>query len=337
LKRRDIVLYALLAVYAILPWVPGVGVTTAGLAIATGLAAIGLALLMGHAGLVSFGHGFFYAIGAYTVAMVLNDTSLHEMLLLLPLAVIASLAVAALVGPIVVRHRGVYFAMITLTLGQLLYGALLQFYDITGGSDGLPVTGYTVAGVSAENLRPYLVYYVGFVLLALVALGYRRLLYTPFAHILRAARDDEHRVVALGVKPSTVYYAAFILSAGLAGLGGAIHAFIVEHVTPQLSYWEFSGELAFIALLGGVTGAAGPLLGSLVYQVAYAELYQYIPEYWRMTLGALLLVIIFAAAGGLEGLLARLRGLAPLVGGAGERGIRELPGARQGERVGRGG
>ena len=301
-------LYATLAVYAAAPFIPGVGVTTAGLMLAYALGALSVALLMGHGGLVSFGHGLYYAVGAYTVAMLLNYTGIHELTALTVLGLLAAGAAAAAAGVVSVKHRGVYFAMVTLALGQLFYVILLKFYTITGGSDGLPVSGYTILGVNIDNpdVRALSVYYLFFALAVAAVLLYQRILSSPFGHLLRATRDDEHRVAALGASPRRILWLAFTISGFYAGLGGILNAFIVEHVTPDLSYWVFSGTLVFIALLGGVSTALGPLLGALVYGLAFAWLNQLIPEYWRASLGAVMLLIVFAAAGGLEGLLYRV-------------------------------
>ncbi len=309
MKRGDWLPYALLLVYAVAPLLPGFGYTAAGLMVAHALGAMGVALLMGHAGLVSFGHGLFYAAAAYTIGLMLKYGVARDMLVLLAAGVAAAGLAAMAAGVVAVKHRGVYFAMVTLALGQLLYAVLIQFYSITGGSDGLPIHDYTIAGVSLENadVRSRIVYYIGLGLLAAAVYLYSRLLSSPFGHALRAVRDDEYRAEALGLSPRRMLWLAFVASGLLTGLGGAIDAFTVEHITPIYAYWTFSGTLVFIALLGGVATAAGPLLGALVYEAAFTTLYSVIPEYWRATLGAVMLLIVFAAAGGLEGIVERVR------------------------------
>lgn len=262
------------------------------LALAKGVAVLSVVVLM-RAGLVSFGQGLFFATAAYTVGFIMRGWGLREALLLVPLGVGGSLLVGAAVGLLMARYRDIFFAMLTLAFSMVLYGVLIKAYAISGGSDGIRIPTPTVAGISfAGDEARLLVYYLAVACTAGAAWVVSRYAQAPAGYIAHAVRDNEVRVAYLGAPVNRVVYGAYLLAAGLAGLGGVLTALNVGHADPSLAYWTTSGELVFVAVLGGAGTVAGPLAGAVVYELIRSYAFKYAPYAWQMMLGAAMLFII---------------------------------------------
>src|SRR5699024_8364900 len=228
------------------------------------------------AGLISFGHGLYYAVGAYSVAYL---APLWHVGVLVALAVAGATAgmTALLCGLLVVRYRGIFFAMLNLALSMVAYTVLLKFYNLTGGSDGMAVTVTVVAGVTMDGANfGRALFYVGLVVLALVGWALQRFLCSPPGWGLSAIQNCEIRVDFLGRSARSVLLTAYVLSGVLAGLGGALAALAVGHVVPQLAYWTTSAEFLVIAVIGGVGHVLGPFVGAILYQLLSVNMAQYL-------------------------------------------------------------
>ncbi|WP_226579922.1 branched-chain amino acid ABC transporter permease [Acuticoccus sediminis] len=316
---------AILAALAVYPFVGTSYVPLLTIVFAKALPVLGIILLL-QAGQVSFGHALFFAVGAYTMGFVLRDVGAVDLVLLLPLATLAAGVAGLAVGVFVVRYRYIFFAMLNLAFSMVLYSLLEKFFHITGGTDGLRVARPTVLGLAMDRAEFELVLYgVSLALLAAALAAAHRLLDSPIGHTLKAIKTNETRVEYLGVSPRRTLLAFYVISAMLAGLGGALVAVFQGLATPDYAYWTRSGEMVFVAILGGAGNVLGALVGSFAFEFIRSFAAAYVGDYWQMTLGVVLLVIILFQPDGLIGLVQRLgrrpgRGRA---GAAGERGRSE--------------
>lgn len=286
----------ILGAAALAPWLKFVLTV----ALAKGLAVMGILLLL-RAGQVSFGHALYMAIGAYTVAFL--RPAVPDLLVLLPLAAAVALGVGLAIGLFVARYRDIFFGMLNLAFSMVFHSLLEKLYAITKGTDGIRVFRPTVAGLALERL-PYEWAVLGLALLLALGLGWlaARFLVSPLGQALAAIKTRETRLEFAGVSARRVLLVAYAASAALGGLAGALLACTTLHVTPHLAYWTQSGELVFIAILGGGGSILGPYLGSIVYELVRVYAAAALPDAWQMVLGAVLLGIILFASRGLWGL-----------------------------------
>jgi len=268
------------------------------LALAKSVVVLAIALLL-RGGLVSFGHGMFFAAGAYTVGLGMKWFGLQEALVLAALGVLVSAGVAALLGLFIARYRGIFFAMLNMAISMVIYALLLKLYWVTGGTDGLGIRTPTILGITPDRLNLRLVMY--YFTLALTAPAFYvvdRFWHSPLGFMLRAVRDNEVRVEYMGSSVGRVIYASYILSGALGGLSGILTGFSVGHIVPELAYWTTSGEFVFAAILGGAARIPGPLVGSISFEFLKSYAYKYAAYTWQMTLGvAMLLIILFMPTG----------------------------------------
>jgi len=218
-------------------------------------------------------------------------------------------AASALLGLLLARYRGVHFGLLNLAFSMVLYAILLKFYEITGGTDGLRLPTPLLAGVKpdAQHLR-LTIYYVTVVLAALLLYVAYRFTTSPLGYTLRAVRDNEVRVEYMGASVRQAIYCSYIVAGVMASVGGVLAGFSVGHIVPELSFWTQSGEFVFVALLGGTGSVLAPVAGSIVFEFVRNYAFKYSPYTWQMTLGIVLLGIIFFLPGGLwslKGIVAR--------------------------------
>jgi branched-chain amino acid transport system permease protein len=305
-SKVPVVAVTAFAVIAVLPlflsnWI----VFIIALALAKSAVVLGVVLLL-RGGLISFGHALYFATGAYTVGFLTNRFGISEALVVLPLAIVISALMAVALGLLLARFRGIYFAMLSLALSMILYTVLIKFYDFSGGTDGLSVRGFSLAGVTPAY-SGLVKYYLVLVLTAAVIYFSARFLTSPLGYLMQAVRDNEIRIEYLGVSASQVILASYILSGAISGLGGALVAFLVGQVSPELAYWVVSGDFVFVAVLGGTGSVFAPMAGSIAFELVKNYAVKFSPGTWQLTLGAFLLLVIYFQPQGLWGLLARLR------------------------------
>jgi branched-chain amino acid transport system permease protein len=294
------VLAALVIVSAqVVPWLEFVYI----LALAKGFAALGVAILL-RAGLISIGHALFFGFGAYVTAFLGQARIVIDLAALLVTSAFASAVLGVLIGAFVVRYRGIFFAMLNLALSMVFFSLLAKLYGITGGTDGLRVVMPTVFGMALERATLQVILLYGS-LLVLAGLGYlvQRYLHSPLGQALLAIEKNELRLEYLGVSVYRVLLTAYTISAGLAGLGGALTAFAVGHVLPEMSYWTVSGQLVLIAVLGGIGGVPGPFVGAVFFEVVHTFAVGYVAEAWNLIIGVALIAVIFFLPGGLYSLV----------------------------------
>lgn len=270
-------------------------------ALSKGVVAMGVALLL-RSGLASFGQALFYAVGAYTVGLATNLLEWHELTLLLPAAALAGAVIAFVLGFLLSRYRDIFFAMLTLALSMIVYGLLMNRVEL-GGSDGFNVHGLTLLGMGGlEGAGLFgVVFGVSVICLVLVALFMR----TRTGRLGPAIRDNEIRVEYLGTSARANIHVSYVIAGALGGLGGALSAFTIGHIDPDMAFWTTSGEFIFIAVLSGTGFAFAPFVGAIVLEVVRSMAYQYAPNSWHIVMGVIMLTIIAFLPAGLTSLKLR--------------------------------
>jgi branched-chain amino acid transport system permease protein len=266
-----------------------------------GLAAASLNLILGFGGMVSLGHAAFFGIGAYTVG-VLGVEGVSSALVAWPLAAGMAALFALAIGAVSLRTRGVYFIMITLAFAQMVY-YLAVGLKTYGGEDGLSLPGRsTLPGIDLGN--DIGLYYVVLALVAAAMLALNRVVDSRFGRALVGIRENETRMEAIGFATLRIRLAAFVIAGSLAGLAGALFANHNGFVSPVALHWTQSATLVIMVILGGIGYRFGGLLGAAALLLLEEVLSQF-TEHWHLALGALLLVVVFAAPRGLAGLFGR--------------------------------
>jgi branched-chain amino acid transport system permease protein len=217
-------------------------------------------LLLGFTGLLSFGHAAFLGVAAYTTGWLVRSAGFAP-----ELGVIAGTLMAAfcglLVGMIAIRRQGIYFAMVTLAMAQMIYFVFLQA-PFTGGEDGLQGVprGKLFGLISLANDR--VLYYVVLAVFVAVFLFIIRIVHSPYGQVLKAIRENEPRAISLGYDVDRYKLLAFVLSTGLAGLAGSLKTFVLGFASLSDAHWSQSGEVILMTLLGGLGTFAGPVVGA---------------------------------------------------------------------------
>jgi ABC-type branched-subunit amino acid transport system permease subunit len=275
-------------------------------ALAKGVVVLGLLLLM-RTGLVSFGQGLYFGLGAYTAALLSERAGLHDALLMLLAGAACAGLVAAILGVLLARYRDIFFAMLSLAFSMILYGLLVKSSAL-GSTDGFNLYGRTFAGLPltpGSERRVFLA--AGIVAVLVAAFLLHRLLMSHWGRVSAAIEDNELRVTYLGASVYRVVYVNYVVACALAGLGGALAALAVGHVDPDVAYWTTSGEFVFIAILGGTGSVAAPFLAAIIFEMLRTLASQYAPNIWQMSLGIAMLAIIMFLPTGIWSLFARRR------------------------------
>ena len=255
-------------------------------------------LLIGFGGLLSFGHAMFFGMGSYLAAHAAKVWGLPVELAILTGAATA-LVLGVLSGLLAIRRQGIYFAMITLALAQMVYFFCLQA-PFTGGEDGIQsVKRGKVLGLIDLGNEVVMYYFVFAVFLASFALIHR-IIHSPFGQVLKAIRENEPRAISLGYRTERFKLAAFVLSATLAGLAGATKAIVAQNASLTDVHWSMSGEVVLMTLLGGMGTVFGPVVGALVIismQFYLAQLGSWV----TITQGIIFVVCVLAFRRGIVG------------------------------------
>ncbi|HEU4386049.1 MAG TPA: branched-chain amino acid ABC transporter permease [Anaeromyxobacteraceae bacterium] len=288
------------------PILPKWSVFLVTVSIAKGLVALGLLLLM-RAGLVSFGQGLYFALGAYAGGVAAERWGLGEAAAMLALGVLAAAAVAALLGILLARYRTIFFAMLSLAFSMILYGLLVKTPAL-GSTDGFNVAPRTLASFAFQAASGR---YRVMVLAAASALAagllVNALLRSHLGRLGPAIRDNELRVEYMGASVRRTVHLYLIISAGLAGLGGGLTGLSIGHIGPEMAYWTTSGEFVFVTILSGTGSVAAPFLGALALELLRSFAYEHAPNTWQLVVGAAMLAVILFLPSGLWSLFARRR------------------------------
>jgi branched-chain amino acid transport system permease protein len=279
------------------------------------LAAVGLNLALGLGGLVSLGHAAFFGIGGYAMGILASHAQsftplidgwiviegTKSMPVIWLVAVVTSALAALAIGALSLRTSGVYFIMITLAFGQMLYYFAIS-WPAYGGEDGLSI--YVRNGFPGLNtLVPVQFFGLVFAILAVVLWGMGRLARSPFGLALNGARQNAQRVETVGLSPFRLRLVAFVISGAVTGLAGALFADLNRFVSPTMFSWQMSGEFIVFIVLGGIGRLFGPVAGACLF-VLLEHLLSGVSEFWLIYVGAILLLVVLFARGGLIGTLA---------------------------------
>jgi len=283
----------------------GLTVNTATVVVCLAIATLGLNLLVGFTGLTSFGHATWFGIGAYAAALVQKHWLGGQIVvpILLGLAFVAALA--TVVGVLILRRRGVYFSLLTLALAALTYAIAFRWTEVTGGEDGLGgLQRGSIGPVPLEDARAY----YAFVALVAFAVLYvlLRVVRSPFGHVLVAIRENQQRAAFVGYDIDRYKLAAFVLSAVVTALAGALTAFQHYLVSAEAVSVVFSGELLAMVVIGGMHSLLGPALGALFY-ILFRELFSMWTGHWLLWFGLVFVGFVLYSPSGLVGIWARLQ------------------------------
>ncbi len=275
------------------------------------IALLGFNLLFGYTGLLSFGHAMFLGFGAYGAAVLAGVLGIKSFEAVLFAVMLLAALAAVPIGVLCMRYVGIFFGMLTLAFGMLFYSFLFKFYHLTGGDSGMRVPRMNIIGLEFAHYNkieflagPF--YYYCLALLVIAACVMWRIVHSPFGLHLKALRDNPRKAEYLGVHVHQFRLAAFVISAAYGAAGGAILGFRIGLADPELVYWTQSGQLVFMAVLGGFSNFFGPIIGALAFTLLQDQL-QSLTQYWRFILGAILALIVIAFPGGLAGLADDLR------------------------------
>jgi len=274
--------------------------------LAMAIAVLGFNLLLGYTGLLSFGHSAYFGVGAYAVAFMVKYLHVQSMELFLLGAIVASVLVTALFGYVCVRYTKIFFSILTLALSQVLWSLAFKFFWVTGGTDGLRVPTPKLLGVvtsEGEDKIHFLAhgyyYYVLVVFILCVALMWL-IVHSPFGKALQAIRDNETRARFIGIRIRRYRFVAFLVSGVFTGIAGALWVPLNGLTTPDILYWPFSGEIVFMAVLGGFRNFTGPIVGAVVFN--YLKTYAVgFTVYWQAFMGVILVVLVMVLPTGLVG------------------------------------
>lgn len=297
----EVVTLGLGVVLVLLPLLPGEYVVVVGAEIIIlGLFAMSFNLLYGYMGEISFGHAAFYGLGAYTTALLMRYFQsvnggevgyfqfLFSVLMSVPVTALGSL----IIGYFCVRLTGIYFAMLSLAFGELLFYIVFSWYSFTKGDDGiqglLPPPRF-------QDITYY--YYFSLVVVAIAMAVLWRITNSPFGYTLRMLRENKNRAAFLGINVRTCMLVNFVLAGAFAGLAGALWGPFQRSVSPVLLGSMHSGTAVFMTLIGGAKFFCGPILGSIIYTAlnGYITLYT---VYWPLTIGLIIVFCVIFFPGG---------------------------------------
>ena len=277
------------------------------------IAATGLNLILGYGGMVSFGHAAFIGLGAYAVGIptyhVLyggaESIATTNGLVHVAIAIGVCAVFALITGAISLRTRGVYFIMITMAFGQMVYFAIISMQTY-GGDDGLTIDTRSEFALFSLD-KPLVMYALCFVSLLAVLYLVHRLTRSRFGMVLQAAQQNEERVRALGINPYIYKLTAYVISGVICGYAGFLLGNFTTFISPEMMDWTRSGELMFMVILGGAAYLFGPIIGVAVFLVLEQTLSGFM-THWHLPFGILLILTVLFVKGGLSGIIERWAG-----------------------------
>lgn len=293
--------------FLLVPLLPGEYWTQVGTEILIlGLFAMSFNLLYGYMGQISFGHAAFFGVGAYATAMLFTALKtpagaigVPEFLLSLLVGPPVAALAALFIGFFCVRLTGIYFAMLTLAFGEMLFYIVFSWYSFTKGDDG--IQGLLPPDFFQDSAN---FYYFTLAIVALALFVMWRITESPFGSALRTLRDNQRRAAFLGTNVKMHMLANFVIAGAFAGLAGALWGPFSRSVNPGLLGWGESGIAVFMTLIGGAGAFIGPIVGSVIYTMLQAVVKMY-TVYWPLTIGSVILLIVLFAPGGILGIIER--------------------------------
>ena len=309
--KRDRTVSVVAAVAAALliagPLLPRWAVFLTTVSMCYGIVVIGMMLLM-RTGLVSFGHGLYYCLGAYAAGTLQPFFGISEITVMLGAAVAVSAMTSGVLALLLRKYREIFFAMLSLAFSMILYGLLVKTSAL-GSSDGFNVSAHTFLGVTIAGTpyERYVIFAITVICAALAAALMHLYLRSHRGRLAEAIRDNELRVEYMGASVANTIHVNYVISAVLAGLGGALAGISVGHIDPEMAYWTTSGEFVFVAILAGTGSVFAPFLGAAIFETIRSFAYEYSPNTWQMALGITMLLVIMFLPGGLWSLFGKWR------------------------------
>ena len=268
------------------------------MSLAAFLVVLGVMLQM-RAGLVTFGQGLFYCLGAYVAGMAGYFWGITDIFLLLLAAAAACILLSIVLGFLLVRYRGIFYANFSLALSMILYGLLVKA-EILGSTDGFNVPHSTFLGFAPEGETLQITIFVLTCLIVyLVAVVLHRYLSSTYGYMGDAISQNEIRVEYLGASVRSLIHKVYVIAAAISGMSGVLTAISVGHVDPDLAYWTTSGEFVFVALLSGTANVMAPLVGTFLLELLRTYAFEYAPYTWQLILGVTMLMVILFLPGGI--------------------------------------
>jgi branched-chain amino acid transport system permease protein len=275
--------------------------------IVLGLAAMALNFLLGFTGVLSFGHAAYFGLGAYGAAMTIKYIVPSTPLAILAGVVVGTVA-AAIIGALIVKRRGVYFAMVTIAFGQVFYFIAFRWNQVTGGDDGLtgwqrqPLhLGFTDINILGNDKA---FYYLALVVFAAAVGIMALLLRSPFGRTLIAIRENEQRARFLGIPVEQHIWLAFVISCLFASLAGTLYALLNNFTDPRALRWDLSGNFVIMAVLGGMRSFWGPLVGAAIFVVLQDYVSSH-TENWMSFIGMFFVLVVLFFPRGVLGMIKR--------------------------------
>ncbi|HVU40903.1 MAG TPA: branched-chain amino acid ABC transporter permease [Xanthobacteraceae bacterium] len=306
--KRPAAIAAMWLVLIALPWwLPQIGGYTAlgSKVLIYAIATMGLNILLGFTGGLSFGQAAYFGLGAYGAGMTLKYLAPSTPLAIL-IGTLAGGLAATILGPLVMRRRGIYFAMITIAIGQLFYFIMVRWNNVTGGEDGL--AGFSrqdihLGGV-VVRLTEVNFYYLVLICFSVAVAAMWVLLQSPLGHTWVAIRENRRRMEFLGVRVERYVWAAFAVAGFITALAGTLNALLFNFTSPQDLHWILSGDFVIMIVLGGMRSFWGPLLGVIIFVVAQDYLSS-LTDNWMSLIGLMFVLIVLLFPRGLLGALPR--------------------------------
>jgi branched-chain amino acid transport system permease protein len=289
-------------------WLPLIGGYTA---LATrilvfALCTMGLNLLLGFTGMMSFGQAAYFGLGGYGAGLALVHLT-HSSWLAVLIGTLAGGVAALLVGPLLMHRRGIYFAMITVAVSQIFYFIAERWDSFTGGQDGL--TGFSRQplhfGSHVVELSAVPFYYFVLFFFAIGTGIIAILLNSPLGHTFVAVRENRRRATFLGIHVERYVWASFAIAGLIGGLAGALDALENNFISPENLYWVQSGNFVIIAVLGGMRSFWGPLIGAIVFIGIQDYVSSIFPNNWQSFIGTLFIIVVLFFPTGLLGIVRR--------------------------------
>jgi branched-chain amino acid transport system permease protein len=267
---------------------------------------LGFNLLFGYTGLLSFGQAGFYAVGAYGCAKIL--LAYPSLLAGIGGGVVLAGVASLLLGILCIRHTRIYFSMLTLSFGMMIFSLAWKWRDMTGGDDGLvgiPRAPLEIPGLVKINMSAMGNYYyvvLGFAILAIYL--FYRMVNSPMGLTMQGIRDSETRTACVGISVRKYRLLSFTIAGLYAGLAGALLPPLESTVTPPIAHWSHSAEPVLATLLGGIHTFAGPIVGAVLFYLLKDIIVRF-TEYWLICLGIIVVVLVLGFRGGVVGIFLR--------------------------------
>ena len=269
--------------------------------LAGGLVALAVMIQM-RAGLVSFGQGFFYCLGAYVAGFLAVVSGIREITLLLIASVVVSLFFSLVLGLLLSRYREIFFAMLSMAISMILYGVLVKSSSL-GSTDGFNIPAVSYFGfVPDSSIRDVYAYWFS-VIVVLICFVVTRYLASNAGAMLDAVEQNEVRLNYLGASPRIVTFCCYVTAGVISGVGGCLIAISTGHIEPGLTNWTTSGGFVFVALLAGRGSVIAPILGYFLLEIVRTYSIGYVPHAWQLILGVVMLTVILTLPNGLWSLI----------------------------------